>query len=137
MDRFADPARPAVRARAIHRGWSARPRARSAAGCPLLRWPARFCNGFYRAPVARRTCVVGIKDQTNPDKIWYQFLEKLNKLAGHRDLVKHEACKIPAGMREAFNQTQSDWIGGCNEDNRYLAGRLPHRIQGTDPVDQD
>ena len=48
----------------------------------------------------------------------------------------HEARKISAGMREAFNQAQSDGIGGCNEDNWNLAGRLPYRIQGSDPVDQ-
>src|SRR5262249_61062996 len=87
---------------------------------------ARFCNGFYRAPIARGTCVVGVEDQSNPDEIRYQVLEQLDKLTGQRDLVKHEAGQIPAGAREAFNEAQSDRIGGCDEDNRYLAGRLPY-----------
>src|SRR5262249_15049254 len=64
---------------------------------------ARSRNGLYRAPVARRTCVVGIEDQSNPDDIRYQLLEKLDKLTGQRGLVKHEAGQIPAGMREAFS----------------------------------
>src|SRR5262249_2693751 len=77
------------------------------------------------------------EDHSDPDDIRYQLLEQLDKLAGQRDLVKHEAGQIPARMREAFNEAKSDRIGGCDEDNRYLAGRLPYRIQGADPVDQD
>src|SRR5262249_9776285 len=83
------------------------------------------------------TCVVRIEDQSNPDDIRYQLMEKLDKLTGQRGLVKHEAGQIPAGMREAFNEAQSDRIGGCDEDNRYFAGRLLYRIQGANPVDQD
>jgi hypothetical protein len=96
-----------------------------------------FCNGLYRTPVARRAEIVGVEDQSHPAKMRRHFLEKLHQLAGQRHFVKHEPGQIAAGAREAFDQTQSDRVRRRDEDNRNLAGRLPQRIQGADPIDQD
>ena len=55
-------------------------------------------------------------------------LSSSTSFASHRDLVKHEPGEIAAGVRKAFDQTQSDRIGGRDEDDRNLAGCLPHRV---------
>ena len=82
-------------------------------------------------------CVVGIHKHADAREFRHHRLQKFKMLRAEIDRNGRKPGRVPAGSRQASNQTAADWID-CRSyhDGDYL-GRPLSRLRGGRSVDHD
>jgi hypothetical protein len=86
--------------------------------------PQLLCSSFCIRLFIFDVGVRGIHEQCNSRNIWSNLSEQLNSLCAKYVLIEKDACDVPAGAVETFDQSKPNRVAANGEDDGHGAARL-------------